>query len=478
MIEKEIIIKMFSDIMHPCKGIEGLFTNEVDQKEIIFGALSNIEHRPLTKVQLDQMLMLNYTKGMSNDFFKYYWLDEPDQHFYKVNTIQPYSEKYKKTNEIESLEQLKWGFYRLFVDLLFAFGNINMGYEKICGFNRKQLETFFGELRIGNKLPPNRSKTIKFDTIPENDKYLISEMACKTLATDYTDTTEFEKYLLERYKRYRGLNKKGYPSLHTLLSDEKLQKTGDETLQMSLFDNDDFDEKPIEDEKQIKRICHELSRRYVKAKESADKNTKLYLSLVADLDIYVATSMRTKDDFLKMSQFCKEVFEDKGLAQFDLRYFDPTISSTNSHEDKGLIECLMVKSAKALIYNAGTKESFGKDVEAAMALSLGKPVIFYCNENERQKFYKNVHPLSRLINMKNGVACGVIVCSEKEHVKELLNRLFSDSMIYFIDKKEKHDGYYLLKETLTGSVVRVETDDMLISSSFWNYYDTLGKKEL
>jgi Domain of unknown function DUF29 len=36
-----------------------------------------------------------------------------------------------------------------------------------------------------------------------------------------------------------------------------------------------------------------------------------------------------------------------------------------------------------LVYCAGQRESYGKDAEAAMALSLGKPVIFYCKQLPR-----------------------------------------------------------------------------------------------
>lgn len=38
-----------------------------------------------------------------------------------------------------------------------------------------------------------------------------------------------------------------------------------------------------------------------------------------------------------------------------------------------------------------------------MALSLGKPVIFYCDQEQRSRFYKEVHPLSRLIEFETGV---------------------------------------------------------------------------
>ena len=114
-----------------------------------------------------------------------------------------------------------------------------------------------------------------------------------------------------------------------------------------------------------------------------------------DLDVYVATSMRRREDFREMARFCSEVFEHESIADLYLRYFDPTLSAALGHEDKGLIECLMVKCAKVLVYCAGQSDSYGKDAEAAMALSLGKPVIFYCDEERRRRFYRDVHPLSR-----------------------------------------------------------------------------------
>jgi hypothetical protein len=45
------------------------------------------------------------------------------------------------------------------------------------------------------------------------------------------------------------------------------------------------------------------------------------------------------------------------LPTLNLRYFDPTLSAAEGHEDKGLIECLMVKCAKAVVYCARERES-------------------------------------------------------------------------------------------------------------------------
>ena len=84
----------------------------------------------------------------------------------------------------------------------------------------------------------------------------------------------------------------------------------------------------------------------------------------------------------------------------------------------------MVKCAKVLVYCAGEKESYGKDAEAAMALSLGKPVIFYCDQEQRRRFYRDVHPLSRLIEFETGVVVGAMVTDKLDEVSELINRIF------------------------------------------------------
>lgn len=196
--------------------------------------------------------------------------------------------------------------------------------------------------------------------------------------------------------------------------------------------------------------------------------------MVNDLDVYVATSMRTRDDFRAMAKDCEEIFSNRCLQDLSLRYFDPTLSAASGHEDKGLIECLMVKCAKALVYCAVDRESYGKDAEAAMALSLGKPVIFYCSESRRSRFYRDVHPLSRLIHFETGVAVGAIVTHQLHEVSELLSRIFENKMEYYLDHDfNRKQGYIRLKERLTGSIVRLQTNDRMLTETFWNHYHTV-----
>src|SRR5581483_11928813 len=169
-----------------------------------------------------------------------------------------------------------------------------------------------------------------------------------------------------------------------------------------------------------------------------------------------------------MADATSKIFTNATLVPLHLRYFDPTLSAARGHEDKGLIECLMVKCAKVLVYCEGEKESYGKDAEAAMALSLGKPVIFYCDHGVKTAFYRDVHPLSRLIDFRSGVAVGAIVSDDVEEVAELVRRLVENKMEYRLEQHQNRPNFLKLIERLTGSVVRLQTDDSLIRETFWN----------
>lgn len=128
----------------------------------------------------------------------------------------------------------------------------------------------------------------------------------------------------------------------------------------------------------------------------------------------------------------------------------------------------MVRCAKALILNAGTRDSYGKDAEAAMALSLGKPVIIFANEEFRSSFFRDVHPLWRLINFESGVAVGAMVATTEDQVVELLHRILTNTLEYELVQPRRE--YLTLKEKITGSTVRLQTSDRLLRETFWNHY--------
>lgn len=470
---KENTIKEFSDIMY-LSNRENDSTKVFLQKSIcnfvteiapneLFELLKQIDSRPLSKVQLDQLLILHQQKNVSDDFFRYYWLEIPVAPLYEVE--KPTFEL--DTKCIASVKQLKWGFKRLFIDCLLMFGNIQRGYDALSRLNEGQLKQQFEKFKIDTEQIKERGRTLEFETIDKEDRYLISEMACKTFATT-KNQEEFVQFVVDSYKNAiaQGIKR---PLFKDILSGKyNLKKP--EAVQLGFF-QDDTDTYEVGSIKEAEDKARDLANRFWVAHQKALSNTDRYLSLCNDLDVYVATSMRIKDNFIEMASFCDSVFamlKDRGLT---LRYFDPTISAAESHEDKGLIECLMVKSARILVYASGDRDSYGKDAEAAMALSLGKPTIFYCpEEHKKNKFFRDVHPLSRLVNFQTGVAGGVVVCTTAKEVADMLERIVENRMRYDLVQKDNSPGYYLLKEHFTQSVVRVQTNDTLLSNAFWNHY--------
>jgi hypothetical protein len=123
--------------------------------------------------------------------------------------------------------------------------------------------------------------------------------------------------------------------------------------------------------------CEAMDENVIKqARDFGTQNTLTYLAM-HDVDVYVATSMRSPIHFANNSSFVQRLFGSGELQSWNLRYFDPTQSYVPDRILKGLTECLMIKRALVTVYNAQDSDTFGKDAEAAVALAQGKPVVVY-----------------------------------------------------------------------------------------------------
>jgi hypothetical protein len=431
--------------------------------------LSRMPDEPLTRTHFNQLLHLNHEAGVSSGFFQYYFLEEPQTHPYPIDGLFSETPTLNPVG-IASLDQLKLGLHRFFLDSLLFFGNFRSAHRILRDLTHDKLSSFFASKRYDTEQMQTRGPALPFNEIPADDRYLIAELACKAYSPRKGGTESLlEEELLKAYKSC------GQPKVpvKTLIALAEQANQADLQAQMSFgFSCEEFMEAVIESDEQLRARIRDVADRFNAAREKALANTEYYLSIVNELDVYVATSMRNRQDFSEMARNCSQIFNAEKLRPFRLRYFDPTNSAADSHEDKGLIECLVVKCSKVLIYFAGERESFGKDVEAAMALSLGKPVIIYCPSTpegeKRMRFFRDIHPLSRLIDVSTGVPVGAMITNRLDEVIELLYRLFANEMEY--DIEHDGDGYFRLLERLTRSVVRVQTKWKILRESFWNYY--------
>lgn len=467
-MSKETILNELQLFSLGGEGIGGWISENTDDK--VFDRLGKLQDEPLSNAQLNQLLGFGHQAPVSNDFFRYYWLEAPPNHPYPVDQFPGFNQQcVDQKRAIVSLKHLKWGLYRLFTDALLYFGNVRTAFRTLRTLTRKELNAFFQSKRFDTNAIKERGGVLPLQTIPQDDRYLVSEMACKSFGDGTASESEIRQALKESYEQYRK-NGGTAPVTFRQLLEGNLPNKYSERRNEFQFSMDDILEETISSDEDFDNKFGKAAEQYFKARNAALANTQHYLSSVNDLDIYVATSMRTRQNFRLMANFCDTVFNDKSLADFHLRYFDPTLSAAKGHEDKGLIECLMVKCAKILVYYAGDTDSYGKDAEAAMGLSLGKPVIFYCDEDRRVRFHREIHPLSRLIEFNTGVAVGAMVAASPETVKCLISRLLENKMQYSLEQHPSRKGYLLLKEKLTGSVVRLQTDDRMLTETFWNHY--------
>lgn len=440
--------------------------------DAVFERLARIDERSLPAVQLNQLLVLGHEAPVSDGFYTYYWLDAPTSHPYDIRSLTTFDPDWIGAGAIVSLEHLAWGIHRLYVDGLLYFGNVRTAFRCLREQSSHELREYFRAKQVDTDAIKRRGPPLPLRPIEKHARYLISEMACKSYGEDAQVRSDLRDALDRAYETHRAGGSSG-TTVKLLLENCLPPELQSKQVELLFSASEILAETPTS-KNDIARLYLGVARKFEAARSDALKNTDLYLSMLTELDVYVATSMRTPANFVSMADTCETVFRDPKLSSMNLRYFDPTLSAASGHEDKGLIECLMVKCAKALVYCAGEKESYGKDAEAAMALSLGRPVIFYCEQ--RAPFYREIHPLTRLIEFQTGVAVGAMIADNLDQVVELLSRIFENRMVYRLERSKS--GSLRLLEDLTGSVVRLQTSNKLLSETFWNHYhhDRTGRQ--
>ena len=463
-VTKEHVIEQFQLFQGGTGGLDSWLRPETPDE--VFDALADLETHPLSRARLNQLLTLANEAPVSQPLFTYYWLKAPE-HPYDVCRVPYFDKRWPGSKNIQSIDQLYWGLYRFYVDALLYFGSIRTAYQRLRQLSENDLHSFFASYRITGL--EERGEALPFSQIAKDNRYLISEMACKSfeVVEGKEDANQIEQVMIDLLQKHRDDGGGPVTASQLLTGDYATGQYAHLQTQLRLS-ADDFMEEVLEDEDSLLEKIHRVAQEFTRAQRAALSNTAMYLSMVGDLDVYIATSMRTRDDFRDMADFCDKLFGSDKLQSLKLRYFDPTLSAAEHHEDKGIVECLMVKCAKALILNAGSRDSYGKDAEAAMVLSLGKPVIIFANEDFRSSFFRDVHPLSRLINFDTGVAVGAMVATSTDQVTDLLHRIFTNTLEY--ELVQPRPKYLVLKEKSTQSVVRLQTSDLLLRETFWNHY--------
>ena len=341
----------------------------LDEAEpVLAGAASALSQRRLSWAVLNQVLHRASEAGMSEGFFRYYFLHVPACHPYDVRKVFANGEFAPPADctHIEDLRQLQWGFTRFTYDAMLFWGNFRQAYRDLRRLSFPDVEQHFAAHRLDQEFLRRRGAIQSPKAIPRDYRYLISEMACKTY--EIPKTLEDAVHVQLAVQAFRELKSAGEEVTPARLK-ERTKQLAEGQRQLGLFELM-YEDAPdvLPDEASVVALYDGQWKAFSEARVDALENTRLYLSACSDLDVYVATSMRTREDFREMAATCERIFTAPALEPYHVRYFDPTLSAAQHHEDKGLIECLMVKTAKMLVYFAQHRESLGKVSEYAMAL--------------------------------------------------------------------------------------------------------------
>ena len=165
---------------------ETQFLKSEDGRRIV-ERLRKQETDPINLTHFNQLLHLNHEAGVTEGFFRYYFLTQPLQHPYPVDKLSDPVEKKPSLmpgldeRAIWSLDQLKWGLTRLFVDGLLYWGDVRSAFRELRTMSHEELIRYYSEKRINSEYMRSRGPYLPLHDIADADRYLISEILCKAL---------------------------------------------------------------------------------------------------------------------------------------------------------------------------------------------------------------------------------------------------------------------------------------------------------
>ena len=325
---------------------------------------------------------------------------------------------------------------------------ISLGYSQfnelllLLGFDR--ITRSFFQFLVDQTIPFKYDSKISSIQQLENGVYEFRKIALlsyanvkhgfKILARDSEELT----YLLETLAPYK---KEHFTLRHSpILGIEQIPADETYLLGYKVKDRIDIGLKKTPDDQGLLQLLKKRE----KVLEKGKKNQIAYLAS-DHLDVYVATSMRLEHEFISVNKIISSLSNHIDLADFKLRWFNPTQAYCDDRIDKGLAEGLMLKRAKCTVYLAQESDTLGKDSELASTLAQGKPVIALVPKGDRD--YVDEH-LELLVNLNSGLERKFIILDQLKVFDPSLawdQKPESKIIRYWVDHPEEIDESKLLE---------------------------------
>jgi len=144
-------------------------------------------------------------------------------------------------------------------------------------------------------------------------------------------------------------------------------------------------------------------------------------------------------------------------------------SASTAPEENLLLEQLRLYDSSLAWTNSKVQEWVTKPT--GMDLTAAKETlasVMKTHYDKRAKVLKEDHPLGIQVQLETGVANGVLVARTLDECAELIRRVITRTLTFRIERTDAGTRY--LKETITNSIYRVMTGDLMLTNAFWNFY--------
>ncbi len=404
-------------------------------------------------------------------------------------------------DNVTDIEILRCGLTKFIKDALWYYGDIERAYKALCKVdsvesiirNRQFDHNEFTKRlpwNLLNNIPPAERGYLGYVSgdrpFREKDSLSIAETVCKAIQDHRSILSDMTRDDLEsKVMEIIGHEREEIDNAKRRVKEIRGLES------MDLFSTSELNENQDKIETIRSRIRTEIDH-IDELRKTGEQNLVEYMRIIDSIDVYIATSMRDDRQYIEMAEFVNDVFTNELIAPLNLRYFDPTLSYCKSRLDKGIIECLLVRTAKVTIYCAQNDDTFGKDSELASTLTQGKPAIVFVpmgdpskiirkydstglisevSESEllerRANTFQKFHPLSLQVGLTDGVARGVIVVRTPEQCARILEKTLHNQIE--VDISQEESGL-VLRERETKSVIRIMTGWGKLAGTFWNHF--------
>ena len=261
-MDRDTVLEQFRLFALGTDGIGGWLGPDTDIR--VLNRLATIDFEPLAKVQLNQLFAFGHEAPVSDDFFSYYWLSNPPNHPYDVTRLADFDARWLASTAIVSIIHLRWGLRRLYTDGLLYFGNVRTAYRKLRALTRSELEGFFNRRRFTSEAIKARGPALPLAAIPKDDRYLISEMACKSYGDGDDSTGPLRQALSGAMKNHLARGG-GAIAIRKLLDPDLLAGEFSGRQQELLFSADDVLDEAVTSQQELEDRYKRVADRFSKA---------------------------------------------------------------------------------------------------------------------------------------------------------------------------------------------------------------------